>query len=135
MGVGMWLAALWTAALFPEAGVETVLGPDLYFAVIGGALVFLTIAWQIPAVASSIMLGSVLFSPTLRDVVRLSASMAAAGARLAERWARLRVLLGKAWSVRLRGQRRDWMLQVRIEGRMLKNDNERSQPVMSRSSF
>lgn len=70
VGVGTALAASW-ATLLPSTGTSL---PDL-FAVVGAALVYMIVAWQIPSFASSLVAGSV--NLTLGTAAYTAASMGA----------------------------------------------------------
>lgn len=70
IGVGTTLAASWSPTL---AGVGT--SPSDLFAILGAALVYMIVAWQIPSFASALIAGSV--NLTLGTAIYTGGSMAA----------------------------------------------------------
>jgi type IV secretion system protein TrbL len=82
IGLGGTLAPQW-AAVFTTAQGAAVPQPQAYLDVVGGALVFMCVGWQVPALASSLLLGapSLTLGGTATTTAMLTAAMTNAVAK------------------------------------------------------
>ena len=82
IGLGGTLAVQW-AAIFTAAQGTALPQPQAYLDVVGGALVFMFVGWQVPALASSLMMGSpsLTFGGAATTTALLTAAMANAVTR------------------------------------------------------